>query len=145
MRSVMSIMAGLLSMASAIVVAPPAHAMSGYLWKYRPLVVFAASPGDPRLVQQRAIVNSLKPAFIDRQVVVVYVGGENVTSELGPGPSMPPSALRERYGIAPDEFKVLLVGKDGGVKLTSAKPFPAQTLFRTIDAMPMRADEVRRK
>ena len=145
MHLAMLFVAGLLSMASVAVVGLPAHAMSGYLWKHRPLVVFAPSPGDPRLVQQRSIVNSLKPAFIDRQVVVVYVGGENVTAELGPVPSMSASALRERYGIAPGEFKVLLVGKDGGVKLTSAKPFPAQTLFRTIDAMPMRADEARRK
>ena len=134
-----------LTMTWAAFAAGPAHAMTGYLWKHRPLVVFAPNPGDARLIQQRDIVNALKPAFIDRQVVVIYVGGDNVTAELGPAPGMNAAALRARYSIAPDEFKVLLLGKDGGVKLTATKPFPAQTLFRTIDAMPMRAEETRRK
>jgi hypothetical protein len=40
---------------------------------------------------------------------------------------------------------VLLVGKDGGVKLSSSSPLSASTLFGTIDAMPMRIDEMRRR
>ena len=134
-----------LSMVLAAGAASDALAMDRYLWKYRPLVVFAASPGDPQLQRQREIVASLRPAFIDRNVVVVYVGGDTVTTDLGPQPGMGAAALRQRYGVAPGTFKAVLVGKDGGVKLTAAKPLAAQTLFRTIDAMPMRADEVRKK
>jgi hypothetical protein len=40
-------------------------------------------------------------------------------------------------------FRVRLVGKDGGVKLDSAKPVVAADLFALIDAMPMRRQEVR--
>jgi Domain of unknown function (DUF4174) len=38
-------------------------------------------------------------------------------------------------------FRVRLVGKDGGVKLDSAKPVAADALFAMIDAMPMRRKE----
>jgi hypothetical protein len=122
----------------------PAEAMTGYKWKSRPLVVFAPTPGDPQLERQRRIVASLRPAFIDRSMVIVYVVGDRVTADLGQRPGLPAKALRERYGVAAGVFKVLLVGKDGGVKLTSSKPIAGPTLFRTIDAMPMRADEIRR-
>ena len=146
MRRVAGLTAVLGLAALAGIAAPrPAPAMSGYMWKHRPVVVFAPDASDPRLARQREIVAALKPAFIDRQVVLVLVGGDGVTVDLGPAPSMRAAQLRARYGIAAGEFKVLLVGKDGGVKLSSAKPIAAQVLFRTIDAMPMRAEEARKK
>jgi hypothetical protein len=37
------------------------------------------------------------------------------------------------------------VGKDGGEKLSSSKPLAAEKLFATIDAMPMRRDEMQRR
>ncbi len=42
-------------------------------------------------------------------------------------------------------FAVLLIGKDGGVKLRSGRPFALHALFDAIDAMPMRQDEMRRR
>ena len=135
---------GLLAAIASVAPVTGAAAMSDYKWKYRPLVIFAASAADAGLARQRQIVASLRPAFIDRQMVIVYVTGTTVSADLAPPPRMSADALRQRYGVAAEEFKAVLVGKDGGVKLTSSKPFPAQTLFRTIDAMPMRADESRK-
>lgn len=40
-------------------------------------------------------------------------------------------------------FRVLLVGKDGGVKLDSDAPVTPAELFTLIDAMPMRKAELR--
>lgn len=123
----------------------PAVAMSAYKWKNRPLVVFAPSDGDPALSRQRGIVAALRPAFQDRQMVVVYVVGDKVSADLGPGPGVGAAALRERYGVASSAFRVLLVGKDGGVKLSSGTPIAATTLFSTIDAMPMRREEIQKR
>ncbi len=123
----------------------PASAMDRYKWSYRPVVVFAGGAGDAQLARQRQIIAALRPAFIDRKVVVVSVAGDVVTADLGPKPGQSGSALRQRYGVPPGEFRVLLIGKDGGVKLSSGEPIAAQTLFRTIDSMPMRRDETRRK
>ena len=122
-----------------------ADAMAGYKWKKRPLVVFAPSAGDPGLAKQRAIVAGLRPAFQDRQIVVVYVVGEQVSTDLGDGPGLGAAALRSRFGVGVGAFRAVLVGKDGGVKLSSGKPIAAGTLFSTIDAMPMRRDETRKQ
>ena len=115
--------------------------MTAYQWKKRPLVVFAGSDSDPALARQRGIVKALRPAFIDRKMVVVYVAGETVTADLGPPPQQSAAALRQRYGVAQGQFRALLIGLDGGVKLTSSEPMAGEKLFVTIDAMPMRQDE----
>lgn len=123
----------------------PAGAMDAYVWKKRPLVVFAAAAGDAALAQQTAIVAGNRSGFIERDMVIVYVVGDAVTSELGGGPGRSAATLRARFGVGPRTFRAVLVGKDGGVKLTSGSPLSAARLFSTIDAMPMRADEMRRR
>lgn len=40
---------------------------------------------------------------------------------------------------------VILIGKDGGAKLRSEKPLSMAKLQETIDAMPMRQDEMNGK
>ena len=41
--------------------------------------------------------------------------------------------------------RILLVGKDGGVKLRSEEPVSIQRIFDLIDSMPMRRREMREK
>jgi hypothetical protein len=120
-----------------------AVAMTGYRWKKRPLVVFAAS--DDAAAAQRAVVAADRAGFAERDVVIVYVIGTSVTSDLGGGPGLDAGAMRARYGVAAKDFRALLVGKDGGVKLSSPAPLSAATLFREIDGMPMRQQEMRRR
>lgn len=122
----------------------PAMTMTAYKWKNRPLVVFAPSESDPGLTRQRGIVSALRPAFQDRAIVIVYVVGDRVSAEMGRAPAVSAADLRARYGVERSAFRVLLVGKDGGVKLTSGSPMAAATLFSTIDAMPMRRNEMRK-
>ena len=132
----------LVSAAPVALLSSPAPAMSTYKWKQRPLVIFAPSDGHPGLIRQRGIVAALRPAFQDRQMVVVYVVGDRVSADLGAGPGLAAAALRQKYGVDSAAFRVLLVGKDGGVKLSSGAPIAAGKLFSTIDAMPMRREEM---
>jgi hypothetical protein len=122
----------------------PASAMTDYKWKYRPLVVFAKSEGVAPLAAQRRIVAANRPALVERNVVVIWVVGDSVSAELGPGPGVSACALRSRFGAGDAAFRVLLVGKDGGTKLSSAAPLGIAALNGTIDAMPMRRNEMRR-
>ena len=137
-----------LVMATAAVFAMSASdasdAASGYRWSKRPLFVFAGSATYAALAEQRRIVAGSRGGFSERDVVVVFVVGGSVTAELGGKPGQSADALRARYGVGKSEFKAVLVGKDGGAKLSSGKPLSAATLFGTIDAMPMRRDEMRR-
>ncbi len=98
----------------------------------RVLLVLAA-PGDARTAEQAGIVAEARAGAAERDLVLVE-------------PAAPDQArLRRRYGVAPDAFAVLLIGKDGSVKLRSAEPLTAKTLFDTIDTMPMRREEMRRQ
>lgn len=54
-------------------------------------------------------------------------------------------ALARRLRVSPSGFLLVLVGKDGGVKLTSRSVVSRERLFALIDAMPMRRDEMRRR
>ena len=42
-------------------------------------------------------------------------------------------------------FRFILIGKDGGIKLSSDKPVTLEQLFALIDSMPMRRYEVKTK
>ena len=129
---------------AAMSVTVPAEAMSAYRWTYRPVVVFAGAASDSALAEQRRIFAGSRSGLAERDVVIVWVIGNTVLAELGPGPGLTASQLRSRFGAEGSGFRVVLVGKDGGTKLTRPTPIGTRTLFGTIDAMPMRRDEMRR-
>jgi hypothetical protein len=52
--------------------------------------------------------------------------------------------LREGLKTITSIFSAVLIGKDGGVKLRQTKPITSALLFATIDAMPMRQQEMRK-
>ncbi|MBY0225881.1 MAG: DUF4174 domain-containing protein [Hyphomicrobium sp.] len=133
------------ALATLAVFATTVQAMSNYRWKKRPLVVFADSDGSPLLAEQRQIVARNQSDLNKRDVVVVWVVGQTVSTELGPPPNSNATSLRARYAVADGEFRAVLVGKDGGEKLSLSKPLAADKLIATIDAMPMRRDEMRRR
>ena len=101
-----------------------------YLWTARPLVIFAPSETDPRLVQQLKWLESRKEEMDERDVVVL------VDLE---GPKK--SSLRQKYH--PRDFQIILIGKDGQVKLRKPFPWDVRELSRQIDKMPMRKQEMR--
>jgi hypothetical protein len=124
--------------------AGPAEAMTDYKWKYRPLVVFADSEAAAPLSEQRRMVAASRTRLTERNVVVIWVVGDKVSAELGPHPKQSAKALRVRFGASQPGFRAVLVGKDGGAKLNSASPLSPGALYATIDAMPMRQNEMRR-
>jgi hypothetical protein len=129
--------------------------MDAYRWKNRPLVVFAPSGDDDRYHTQIGNLRQMGEEFADRDMVVIhgfggtgrgavqssvesFSGGEWQRQPIAPGAEQ---ELRDRYGSG-SEFEVILVGKDGGVKLRSDEPVAAEELFALIDSMPMRRREM---
>ncbi|MDR5815203.1 MULTISPECIES: DUF4174 domain-containing protein [unclassified Caballeronia] len=112
-----------------------APSVEQYSWQKRLLIIFAGNADSAALSKQRATIEGSK-GFPERDLLVIEVIGNDVQ---GVGDSA--SALRQRYGVKAGTFRVLLVGKDGGVKLDSHEPIESRELFKTIDAMPMRKQE----
>lgn len=106
-------------------------------WQRRVLLVYAPTPADADLRRQRQLLETARPALQARDVVVQEV----IASQL----SAPDRRyLHDRLGVPAAGFAVLLLGKDGGVKRRETAPLPPAALFSTIDAMPMRQQEMRR-
>ena len=50
-----------------------------------------------------------------------------------------------RKALRPRGFQLVLIGKDGGVKLRKPRPWTVRELNRVIDKMPMRQQEIRQR
>jgi len=129
-----SLLAGALLLAVTVPVAAAGSDLDRYRWKSRVLVI-AAAADDPRAAAQSRIAEAAGAGMRERDLVVVRAIGEGREA----------AALRRRFGLPATGFRAVLVGKDGGAKLTAAEPIPAETLFSTIDAMPMRREEAGRR
>jgi hypothetical protein len=111
--------------------------------RVRPLLIFAPTANDARLLEQVRVVSEHAKEAADRQLVTVAVA-EDGNSQAGHRLADADVAeARRRFHVRPGEFAVVLVGKDGGEKLRAAKPFSFDTLRDAIDAMPMRREEMK--
>jgi len=54
-------------------------------------------------------------------------------------------SIRDRFSIPPNTFSLILVGKDGGIKLKLHDQISLEEVFELIDSMPMRQSEMRQK
>ena len=109
----------------------------------RPLLIFAPSPADPQLEIQLRRLQAAAADVADRQIVPIAIPWQSPSTT--PAQLTPTDALaaRRRFHVAPADFTVILLGKDGGEKLRAHHPLTLQTLRSTIDAMPMRQQEMR--
>ena len=113
--------------------------------QFRPLLIFAPRPDDPRLEIQMRTLQEHSPETQDRDLAVIALPyGSPSPSRLQLTPAEA-EAARRRFGIAPGDFAVILLGKDGGEKLRSGKSLAMSRIEETIDAMPMRQNEIRAK
>jgi len=104
--------------------------LSKFLWKNRLLVVFADSPGDPRFIEQMALLEVRVEDLVERDVVVL----------IDTDPAMQ-TELREKF--RPRGFMFVLIGKDGNVYLRKPLPWDTREISRSIDKMPLRRQELR--
>jgi hypothetical protein len=100
---------------------------------YRRLLIFAQDSSNVRFVKQNETMQKDIPGCVERDLVI-----ENYLMANGA------KTIFNQYQIFSPEFNILLIGKDGLVKLRSKEVLPASRIFAIIDAMPMRKDEIRR-
>lgn len=112
---------------------------------FRPLLIFAASPDDPGLRAELTRLHDDAGGLAERDVLVIAVPFHNPSPTDTALTQADAEAARRRFSVAPDEFAVLLIGKDGGEKLRSGKPVSFSKLQDTIDRMPMRKEEARKQ
>lgn len=104
--------------------------LNEFLWKYRPLVVFADSPADPRFEEQMRLLAADLPALQDRDMIVL--------TDTDPAAR---SALREK--LRPRGFMLVALAKDGTVVFRKPLPWHTREIGRAIDKLPLRQQEIR--
>lgn len=118
--------------------------LSDYQWQNRILLVFAPSTDSSQYRQQMQVWQADEAGTGNRDLKLVQILGTGESQVDGRSlNSASVEKLRQQFGITPEEFAVILVGKDGTEKQRSQTPLDLAGLFRTIDAMPMRQQEMR--
>lgn len=103
-----------------------------FAWQNRLIVVFANSKEDVRLQTQIEYLK-IDPAALTEREIVVLTDSDPARDSL----------LRQKF--RPRGFTLLLIGKDGQVKLRKPFPWDLRALSRAIDKMPMRRQEIKAK
>ncbi len=109
----------------------------------RTLLIFASGPEDPQLeIQVRTLQEHAAEAH-ERDLVVLALPYRSPSPTAVKLSAADADLARRQFHVPPGEFAVILLGKDGGAKLRSSKPLSMARLISTIDAMPMRQEEMR--
>lgn len=109
---------------------PASTNLDDYRWDNRLVLLFGDSPAQPAFLTAKARLAAVAEGLKERDIVVLT---ETVPDAGG--------VLRTGLGIG--GFGMVLVGKDGYVKINSDSFVAPGELFGTIDAMPMRQREMR--
>jgi hypothetical protein len=112
--------------------------LSDYQWKNRLILVQAAS-------ETEGAVETLRDAnaeINDRDIVWFVNTGSGLVSNQATVSGGVEHDVNELLAKARSQDRVLLIGKDGGIKSRESS-LNLDAIFRRIDAMPMRSREMR--
>jgi hypothetical protein len=120
--------------------------LTPYQWKNRLLLVFSPTTSDPAFTAFNLTIARERREVEDRDLIVVRIF-EKGPSRLDEQPLSQQDAerLRRRFEITSGRLTVILIGKDGGVKMVREGQAELQEIFALIDRMPMRQREMMEK
>lgn len=116
--------------------------LARYRNRNRVLLIFAPSRNDGRYLRQLRELSGFADEMADRDIVELHVLTSGAGGSVKPGDG---SLLRTLFHVRRGSFRVVLLGKDGRSALDESSAISAKDLFKAIDAMPMRQQELRRK
>jgi hypothetical protein len=120
-----------------------AQALGQYQWKNRVLVVFSDT-SNAKAARQENMLLTERGELGERDMLVLRVRGGSVMPIYGSGVELDADRIRhDIQGPEAGEFAVVLIGKDGSVKLRAHEPVSPAEIFALVDSMPMRAAEQR--
>lgn len=109
------------------------------MWKHRMVVI----SGEKSLVErQRERFFALNNDVLDRDLLVLTII-QPPLEDTSNGSAPNPHEIQKHFGIDPNRFEVILVGKDGRVKNRRTELIEPSEFFDRIDRMPMRQHELR--
>ncbi|MEP4197560.1 MAG: DUF4174 domain-containing protein [Aliishimia sp.] len=104
--------------------------MNEFVWKMRPIIVFADSEDDPAFIAQMEFLQDRVAPLLERDVIVLTDTDPSVLSPL-------------RKKLRPRGFMVVILSKEGRVQLRKPFPWDVREISRSIDKLPIRQREIR--
>lgn len=120
--------------------------LSVFKWKNRLLFLFAPNRNHPLFNALHKPLAASQSEAAERDLIIFEIFESAASSMNGEAiDSKTARRLREKFDVLPTEFTVILIGKDGGIKLDRKEHTKLDDIFALIDAMPMRQDEMRQR
>ena len=120
--------------------------LTQFQWKNRLLLIFAPDVNDEFFQKLQGEIIAQKAGVEDRDLVVfeIFERGQSRmnTAHLD---QEAVDSIRKRLAVPQSTFRVILIGKDGGMKLERDDQVGLEEIFERIDSMPMRKNEMRQK
>jgi len=125
---------------------PPCGRIVDHRGKDRLLLIFSPELRDARLTEQTLDIQRNRAGLLERDMVVyrVVMNGES-NCDGSVIDDRTAREIRSQFGVPDQAFQVILVGKDGTVKLRRLTPTPLRQVFSLVDSMPMRRREMRER
>ena len=120
--------------------------LSQFQWKNRLLFLFAPERSHPLFdaLQKSIAIEQAEVADRDLVVFEILESGPSRMDMTDLDPQVAQS-LRDKLEVPRGRFSIILVGKDGGIKLNRQEQTRLEDIFGLIDSMPMRREEMRQK
>jgi hypothetical protein len=120
--------------------------LTQFQWKNRLLFLFAPDSNNPLFKNLQNKIMAQRAEVKDRDLVVFEVL-ERGPSRMNTAPidRQAADSIRDRFSVPQNTFSLILVGKDGGIKLKRHDQASLEEVFELIDSMPMRQNEMRQK
>jgi hypothetical protein len=107
-------------------------------WQKRVLLLCAPTATDAALLRQRQLLAPARSDLDARDLLVREAVFDNLSAA-------DKKYVTETLRTSGASFTVLLIGKDGGAKRRETEPVTPGSLFKTIDVMPMRRQEMKKQ
>ena len=114
------------------------QSLEKYLWKNRILFLIHPQKENPQLNAQIRSFEGFEDEIQDRQLLVFVMNGNAITDIDGKPANLDPNQM-----IFASFTGVILIGKDGGIKLQEPFVVEPRRIFDLIDGMPMRRSEMK--
>ena len=120
--------------------------LTKFQWKNRLLFLFAEDANDPSFKNIQSQIMAQKAEVGDRDLIVFEVPAQGpARMNNSPLDRKEADSIRTHFAIPGNTFSLILVGKDGGIKLKCSDQVVLREILGLIDSMPMRQNEMRQK
>jgi len=119
-------------------------------WENRVVIIVSQNEDSMEFQHQVAEFNRLPKELKARKMLIYEVlpGRYRIMNNQIKGKEnewITSTTLFDKFANKEEDFKVVLIGLDGGIKLEKTEVLTTTELFGTIDAMPMRRAEMKNK